>query len=91
MEGRLLKDFELPSKNASEEALRRWRNAVGLIIRNRRRRLRYVADLEKRSHDARSLQVPSILSPPLPIFFLSKYQHRLVHYFYQFFEKKNFD
>ncbi|KAJ8449825.1 hypothetical protein Cgig2_001481 [Carnegiea gigantea] len=56
MEGRLLKDFELPPKNPSEDALRRWRTAVGLIIRNRRRRLRYVADLDKRSRAARSLQ-----------------------------------
>ncbi|GAB4851634.1 Alpha carbonic anhydrase 4 [Ancistrocladus abbreviatus] len=47
MEG-LLKDFDVPAKNSSEEALRRWRKAV-TIVRNRRRRFRMIADLDKRS------------------------------------------
>ncbi|GAB4843883.1 Alpha carbonic anhydrase 4, variant 2 [Ancistrocladus abbreviatus] len=46
MEG-LLKEFHLPAKNTSEEALRRWRKAVTLV-RNRRRRFRMIADLDKR-------------------------------------------
>ncbi|XP_020211610.1 putative calcium-transporting ATPase 11, plasma membrane-type [Cajanus cajan] len=48
MESRLLKDFELHHKNPSLEALRRWRSAVALV-KNRRRRFRMVADLDKRS------------------------------------------
>ncbi|KAJ1442492.1 P-type ATPase [Sesbania bispinosa] len=44
----LLKDFELESKNPSEEALRRWRSSAALV-KNRRRRFRYAADLEKRA------------------------------------------
>ncbi|CAL0310592.1 unnamed protein product [Lupinus luteus] len=45
----LLKDFELDSKNPSVEALRRWRSAVSFVVKNRRRRFRMVADLDKRS------------------------------------------
>lgn len=48
MEQYLLKDFEVEPKHPSEEALRRWRSAVS-IVRNRRRRFRNVADLDKRS------------------------------------------
>ncbi|KAI8562324.1 hypothetical protein RHMOL_Rhmol03G0028100 [Rhododendron molle] len=44
----LLKDFDIPAKNPSEEAQRRWRSAVS-VVRNRRRRFRMVADLVKRS------------------------------------------
>ncbi|VFQ91157.1 unnamed protein product [Cuscuta campestris] len=44
----LLQDFDLPPKHPSEEAQRRWRNAVTLV-RNRRRRFRYTPNLEKRS------------------------------------------
>jgi len=47
MEKTLLKDFELQHKNPSVEALRRWRSAVTLV-KNRRRRFRMVADLDKR-------------------------------------------
>ncbi|CAN4106603.1 unnamed protein product [Withania somnifera] len=39
--------FELPAKNPSEEAQRKWRNAVSLV-RNRRRRFRYAPNHEKR-------------------------------------------
>ncbi|OIW05210.1 hypothetical protein TanjilG_14763 [Lupinus angustifolius] len=45
----LLKDFELDSKNPSVEALTRWRSAVSFVVKNRRRRFRMVADLDKRS------------------------------------------
>ncbi|XP_061338998.1 calcium-transporting ATPase 4, plasma membrane-type-like isoform X2 [Gastrolobium bilobum] len=48
MEKHLLKDFELDPKNPSVEALQRWRSAVTLV-KNRRRRFRMVADLDKRS------------------------------------------
>ncbi|KAG0481691.1 hypothetical protein HPP92_012549 [Vanilla planifolia] len=48
---RFLKDFEVPAKNPSEEVQRRWRNAVGKIVRNPKRRFRMVPDLDKRSED----------------------------------------
>lgn len=44
-----LKSFEVPAKNPSEEAQRRWRDAVGTLVKNRRRRFRMVPDLDKRS------------------------------------------
>lgn len=43
-----LKDFDVKPKNSSEEALRRWRSAVR-VVKNKRRRFRMVADLDKRS------------------------------------------
>ncbi|PKA61773.1 putative calcium-transporting ATPase 4, plasma membrane-type [Apostasia shenzhenica] len=49
MESFLKKNFDLPAKNPSEEVQRRWRSAVGQIVRNRKRRFRMVADLQKRS------------------------------------------
>ncbi|KAK9217232.1 hypothetical protein WN943_005857 [Citrus x changshan-huyou] len=49
MENYLNMNFDsVQPKNPSEEALRRWRSAVG-IVKNRRRRFRMVADLVKRS------------------------------------------
>ena len=35
-----LKRFEVPAKNPSEDAQRRWREAVGTLVKNRRRRFR---------------------------------------------------
>ncbi|TVU34703.1 hypothetical protein EJB05_16550 [Eragrostis curvula] len=43
------KRFEVPAKNPSEDAQRRWRDAVGTLVKNRRRRFRMVPDLDKRS------------------------------------------
>ncbi|XP_022745023.1 putative calcium-transporting ATPase 11, plasma membrane-type [Durio zibethinus] len=43
-----LKEFEVEPKNSSEAALRRWRKLV-TIVRNPRRRFRFIANLEKRS------------------------------------------
>ncbi|XP_075503306.1 putative calcium-transporting ATPase 11, plasma membrane-type [Primulina tabacum] len=43
------KEFDLLHKDRSEEAQRLWRKAVGKLVKNRRRRFRYAADLEKRS------------------------------------------
>ncbi|KAF9592479.1 hypothetical protein IFM89_015050 [Coptis chinensis] len=48
MEKYLKKNFEVESKNPSEEAIRRWRSAVS-VVKNPRRRFRMVADLAKRS------------------------------------------
>ncbi|KAJ4780235.1 Calcium-transporting ATPase [Rhynchospora pubera] len=50
MEKYLREHFNVPPKNASEEARRKWRAAV-TIVRNRRRRFRMVPDLEKRQED----------------------------------------
>lgn len=48
MEKYLKKDFDFDHKNPSEEAMRKWRSAVSLV-KNPRRRFRFVADLAKRS------------------------------------------
>lgn len=55
MEEYLKKHFEVESKNPSEEALQRWRNAVWLV-KNPRRRFRMVADLAKRAEAGRKRQ-----------------------------------
>lgn len=44
-----MKDFEVAGKNPPEEAQRRWREAVGAIVKNRRRRFRNIPDLDQRS------------------------------------------
>jgi Ca2+-transporting ATPase len=44
-----LKRFEMPAKNPSEDAQRRWREAVGTLVKNRRRRFRMVPNLDKSS------------------------------------------
>ncbi|RLN29197.1 putative calcium-transporting ATPase 4, plasma membrane-type [Panicum miliaceum] len=51
LEKSLRQDFDLPPKNPSEEAQRRWRSAVGALVKNRRRRFRMVADLDSRSQN----------------------------------------
>ncbi|KAK3136077.1 hypothetical protein QOZ80_5BG0427680 [Eleusine coracana subsp. coracana] len=51
MEKYLQEHFDLPHKNPSEEAQRRWRSAVGTIVKNRRRRFRMVPDLDRRQKD----------------------------------------
>ncbi|KAB2620260.1 calcium-transporting ATPase 11 [Pyrus ussuriensis x Pyrus communis] len=57
---KFLKDFEVENKNPSEEAIRRWRNAVALV-KNRRRRFRFVANLAKRSEaEKKKLQIQPI-------------------------------
>ncbi|XP_057982051.1 putative calcium-transporting ATPase 11, plasma membrane-type isoform X2 [Malania oleifera] len=44
----LLTEFDVPAKNSSTEALKRWRKAVA-IVKNPRRRFRMIADLAKRA------------------------------------------
>ncbi|KAH9612751.1 hypothetical protein KSS87_018150 [Heliosperma pusillum] len=56
MEKKLLKDFDLPVKHPPLESLQKWRNAVGSIILNRRRRFRYGANIESRSKAANTRQ-----------------------------------
>ena len=74
LEKNLQENFDLPAKHPSEEALRRWRSAVGLV-KNRRRRFRFMSDLDGRSENEsqrRDVQVlpagqPSPLGlPPSP-------------------------
>ncbi|KAK1317042.1 putative calcium-transporting ATPase 4, plasma membrane-type [Acorus calamus] len=48
MEKYLKENFDVRPKNSSEEVLRKWRSAV-TIVKNRRRRFRMVADLDKRN------------------------------------------
>ncbi|KAL8489488.1 hypothetical protein ACS0TY_025401 [Phlomoides rotata] len=55
MESFISPEFDLPLKGRSEEALRRWRAAVGMV-KNKRRRFRYSADLEKRSEAKEQMQ-----------------------------------
>ncbi|XP_006494294.2 mitogen-activated protein kinase kinase kinase 1-like isoform X2 [Citrus sinensis] len=43
-----LKDFDVEPKHPSRESLRRWRSAC-TIVKNRKRRFRVVADLDRRS------------------------------------------
>ncbi|KAG8044405.1 hypothetical protein GUJ93_ZPchr0054g2853 [Zizania palustris] len=45
MESYLNEYFDIPAKNPPGEARLRWRRAVGLIVRNRRRRFRMFPDL----------------------------------------------
>jgi hypothetical protein len=62
-----LKRFEVPAKNPSEDAQRRWREAVGTLVKNRRRRFRMVPDLDKRSQvqaQRRNIQVRTYVAPP---------------------------
>ena len=47
MEEYLSNNFSVPAKNASEEALERWRQSCG-ITRNPKRRFRFTANLSKR-------------------------------------------
>ncbi|KAF0897182.1 hypothetical protein E2562_034230 [Oryza meyeriana var. granulata] len=59
LERYLEEHFYLPPKNPSEEAQRRWRKAVGKIVKNPSRRFRMVPDLDRRSLDkakVRSIQ-----------------------------------
>ncbi|XP_043725076.1 calcium-transporting ATPase 4, plasma membrane-type-like [Telopea speciosissima] len=47
MEDFLRESFDIQPKNSSQEALRKWRSAVS-VVKNRRRRFRHTADLDKR-------------------------------------------
>ncbi|XP_011091788.1 calcium-transporting ATPase 4, plasma membrane-type isoform X1 [Sesamum indicum] len=53
MEDYLKKNFDVDAKRPSEEALKRWRSAVWLVKKPRRRRFRMVADLAKRAEAER--------------------------------------
>lgn len=62
-----LKDFELSPKDRSIEALAKWRSAVWLV-KNPRRRFRWVADLVKRKHAEEKLRKLQVLSLSLLLF-----------------------
>ncbi|XP_061338881.1 calcium-transporting ATPase 2, plasma membrane-type-like isoform X2 [Gastrolobium bilobum] len=51
IENLLNEDFEVKSKNSSDEALRRWRKLCG-VVKNPKRRFRFTANLTKRSEAA---------------------------------------
>lgn len=53
-------EFDLDHRNRSDEALKKWRKAVGKLVKNRRRRFRYAADLEKRSEAKEQLKKLSV-------------------------------
>ncbi|GAB4827790.1 Alpha carbonic anhydrase 4 [Ancistrocladus abbreviatus] len=54
MEKYLRENFEVQPKRPPNEALLKWRKAVGAVVKNPRRRFRMVADLVKRQEDARN-------------------------------------
>lgn len=47
MESYLQENFEVKSKNSSEEVLQNWRKLCG-IVKNPKRRFRFTANLDKR-------------------------------------------
>jgi len=51
MDGYLNQNFEVKSKNSSEEALQRWRKVCG-IVKNPKRRFRFTANLVMRGKAA---------------------------------------
>ncbi|XP_050382538.1 putative calcium-transporting ATPase 11, plasma membrane-type [Argentina anserina] len=53
MESYLQQDFDVKTKHFSPEASSKWRRAVGLVVKNRARRFRHVADLAKRQEAER--------------------------------------
>ncbi|RWW27062.1 hypothetical protein GW17_00008525, partial [Ensete ventricosum] len=77
MESFLKRNFDVAGKHPSEDAQRRWRSAVGAVVKNRRRRFRMVPDLDQRcvvEAKKRKIQVtkPEKTSPNLsPSFSIS--------------------
>lgn len=66
-----LKDFDVEPKHPSRESLRRWRSAC-TIVKNRKRRFRVVADLDRRSEaekKKRQMQVLFSLAAFIPLLF----------------------
>lgn len=51
MDSYLNENFEVKSKNSSEEALQRWRKLCG-FVKNHKRRFRFTANLSKRGEAA---------------------------------------
>lgn len=74
----LLKDFDLEHKNSSEDALRRWRSAVS-IVKNRRRRFLYVADLARRAEAEKKKRNIQVLF--YRCLYFSHYNSSIVIYF----------
>lgn len=60
MENFIPPEFDLHHKERSDEALKKWRTAVGAVVKNRRRRFRYAAHLEKRSEAKEQLKRVSV-------------------------------
>lgn len=79
MEKFLAPEFDLHHKEKSEEALRKWRQAVGTLVKNRRRRFRYAADLDKRSEakdQLKKLSVRIVTVSPSMFFLISENERR---------------
>lgn len=75
MENFIPPEFDLHHKHSSDETLKRWRDAVGKLVKNRRRRFRYAAVLEKRSEakeQMRRLRVRIITATPSLFTFLNE-------------------
>jgi hypothetical protein len=64
IESYLNEHFDIPAKNPSGEARLRWRRAVGLVVRNRRRRFRMFSALHSLDDDQRRKIL--VRSPPFP-------------------------
>lgn len=58
--------FDIPAKNPPGEARRRWRRAVGLIVRNRRRRFGRFSDVDA-IDEAQRRKILVRTQPPLPL------------------------
>jgi hypothetical protein len=68
IESYLHEHFDIPAKNPSGEARLRWRRAVGLVVRNRRRRFRMFSALHSLDDDQRRkilVRAPILPSSPL--------------------------
>ncbi|KAL4583364.1 hypothetical protein LXL04_007935 [Taraxacum kok-saghyz] len=61
MESYLNDNFEVKPKNSSEEALQRWRKLCW-VVKNRKRRFRFTANLSKR-FEARAIQRSNLVNP----------------------------
>ena len=66
LEKSLREDFDLPPKNPSEEAQRRWRSAVSGLVKNRRRRFRFMSDLDGRSENESQRRYVQVLPAGQP-------------------------
>jgi hypothetical protein len=69
LEKDLREKFDLPPKNRSEEALRRWRDAVS-VVKNPRRRFRMVADLATRRQNDLKRRSTQVRTVPVPLLLL---------------------
>lgn len=88
METYLQENFEVKSKNSSEEVLQNWRKLCG-VVKNPKRRFRFTANLSKRGEAAamrRTNQVlPNLFSFSFFMFCFHKERIRYMYYFHALF------